>query len=111
MKRLFLTVLALILLVAGCATSRHALTGAAVGGAAGMVICRGNPACGWLGAAIGGVLGNEVDQARIEKQRQSYWQMRLQERERAAKNAIKVIEVDEDTEVIVVGNDGKIIKY
>lgn len=111
MKKIFLIGLILILFLAGCASSRHALTGAALGGVAGMIICRGNPNCGWLGAAVGGVLGNEADQFRIDKQREAYWQKRTAMHKAATENAVKIIEVDEDTEVIFVNEKGEIQKY
>lgn len=111
MKKIVLIGLIAVLFLTGCASSRHALTGAALGGAAGMIICRGNPNCGWLGAALGAALGNEADQTRLDKQREAYWQKRAAMREAAAENAVKIIEVDEDTEVIFVDEGGKIIKY
>lgn len=111
MKRIVSMGLIAVLFLTGCAINRHALTGAALGGTAGMIICRGNPNCGWLGAALGATLGNEADQTRLDKEREAYWKRRVETQRAATENAVKIIEVDEDTEVIFVDQEGKIQKY
>lgn len=111
MKKLLLIGLLAVFFLAGCATNRHALTGAAVGGIAGTVICRGNPNCVWLGAVLGAAIGNEADQTRLDREREEYWKKRAEMQREVSENAIRVIEVNEDTEVIFVNEEGKIQKY
>lgn len=109
-KNILIGFLILVFLI-GCATSRHALTGASIGAVAGGIVCKGNPACIALGAALGGSVGNEFDQKRIDKAREVYWKFRMEMQKINAENAVQIIEVDEDTEVIIVGDDGKVIEY
>lgn len=103
-----IALLVFMLLLTSCATSRHALTGAAVGGALGAITC--GEKCMWIGGIVGGALGNEMDQTRIEKQHEAYWKKRAEMQQKAMEESVRIIEVDEGTEVIVI-EDGKAIKY
>ncbi|MFH0937578.1 MAG: hypothetical protein V1808_04805 [Candidatus Daviesbacteria bacterium] len=110
-KNILIGFLILVFFLTGCATSRHAITGASIGAVAGGIVCKGNLACIALGAALGGSVGNEFDQKRIDKARETYWKSRMEMQKINAENAVQIIEIGEDTEIIVVGDDGKIIEY
>lgn len=105
MKKIRIMGLILVLLFGfGCAANRHALTGAAVGGAAGLAIC--GEKCAWVGGALGTALGNEWDEAEAR----SEWKEERVKREESKKTEVIALP-DGKTLVTVKGSPATVYRY